>query len=129
MADPTDLTPVARAEFARELTPCLELTAPAGMDADRKRVWFSAAYEALAGIPIGLLKRGAAAAMVKADHPSKIVPAIMREIGDSWDQRRKLAAPRPAPVALLPRVPASECKEVGALMADLAEKLRASDEA
>ena len=31
--------------------------------------------------------------MQKADHPSKIVPAIMAAISDAWARRKRLAAP------------------------------------
>jgi hypothetical protein len=51
--------------------------------------WFEAAFIALAGIPIGLLRRGVKVAMLKADHPSKIIPAISAEIDDSWKWRRE----------------------------------------
>jgi len=62
-----------------------------------------AAFKALDGIPIGLLKRGCEAAMQNADHPAKIVPAIMAEVREAWATRRKLANDRrPDPVQQLP---------------------------
>ncbi len=63
------------------------------MDEDSQDTWFEAARIALDGIPIGLLQRGAEAAMQKADHPSKVVPAIMAEISEAWARRRRLATP------------------------------------
>lgn len=130
MVDPADLTPVNRAQFAAEIGPCLELVAPTGMDEERKRSWLNAAYKALDGIPIGLLKRGAAAALTSADHPAKIVPAIMREIGADWDRRRQLRAPhRPQSDALKCAVVSpAEAKEVGALMSNLARQMRSRTE-
>lgn len=131
MADPTDLVPVNRAEFAAEMAPCLALVAPVGMDGEAQRAWLNAAFKALDGIPIALLKRGTAAAMVQADHPAKIVPAIRREIGESWDWRRKhRAETRPAAADVAPRHRPSrdEAREVGGLMRDLAQRLKANAE-
>ncbi len=89
----TDLIPVSRQEFAAELVPCLSLTSGVGMKDADQRVWLNAAYKALDGIPIKLLKRGAAAAMLRADHPSKIVPTIMSEIGEDWEWRKRAVRP------------------------------------
>jgi hypothetical protein len=102
MADIGDLVPVSRAEFAAELTPCLALTSGVGMGGEEQTTWLRAAYKALDGIPIGLLKRGAAAAMKKADHPSKIVPAIMAEVEQAWDWRRRHRAAKAEAAAALP---------------------------
>lgn len=130
MASLTDLIRVDRAEFAAELTPCLALTSGVGMSPDDQRTWLNAAYKALDGIPIKLLKRGAAAAMAKADHPSKIVPAIMVEVREDWDWRKRHAAARqPQPATpMLDRhdVSPEERKEVGAMMRSLVQRLEAS---
>ncbi|PZU75568.1 MAG: hypothetical protein DI530_15045 [Sphingomonas sp.] len=74
------------------MAPCLTLTGGVGMTRDARREWYAAAYRAMDGIPADLLRRGAAVAMSKADHPSKIVPAIMAEIGAAWGARRNGAA-------------------------------------
>lgn len=95
----TDLVPVSRQEFAAEIVPCLSLTSGVGMKDEDQRVWLNAAYKALDGIPIKLLKRGAAAAMLRADHPSKIVPTIMAEIGEDWAWRKKAVLPSEIRVA------------------------------
>ncbi len=92
-ADHTDLTPSSDDEMLVELVPCLQLVAPVGMPTEDQDTWFEAAMKALAGMPIGLLQRGAAAAMQKADHPAKVVPAIMAEVGDAWERRKRLARP------------------------------------
>ncbi len=92
-ADYRDLEPASDDAFITTLLPCLQLVAPVGMDEDSQDTWFEAARIALDGIPIGLLQRGAEAAMQKADHPSKVVPAIMVEISEAWARRRRLAAP------------------------------------
>ncbi|WP_259384331.1 hypothetical protein, partial [Bacillus thuringiensis] len=93
MADHKDLTPVSRAEFAAELVPCLALSVGVGMSEEDRKTWLNAAYKALDGIPIALLKRGAQAALMRADHPSKIVPIITKEIGEDWAWRRKASDP------------------------------------
>ncbi len=92
-ADHTDLTPCNDDQMLTELVPCLELVAPVGMSMEDRDTWFEASMKALAGIPIGLLQRGALAAMHTADHHSKVVPAIMAEISDAWARRKRLAAP------------------------------------
>lgn len=130
MANPIDLIPVSRTEFAAELTPCLALTSGIGMTSEDQRTWLNAAYKALDGIPIALLKRGADAAMRKADHPSKIVPAITAEIGDNWARRRDIASKVP-PAPYLPDPEETdeqraERLEVAALMGKLADRLSAN---
>lgn len=122
--------PVSRSEFITELTPCLELVAPVGMDEDTRFTWFSAAHKALDGIPIALLERGCRAALAKADHPSKIVPTIMAEVGEDWDWRKRHAArqrpqPSPAPALTQQQISAEERAEVGKLMKGLVKKLEA----
>lgn len=128
MASHTDLIPVNRAEFAIELTPCLALVGGIGMGAEDRREWLNAAFRALDGIPIALLKRGAAAAMVTADHPSKIIPAIMAEVSRDWDWRRRNATARPlGEIAQAPaEISETERSEVAALMANLVKKLEAN---
>lgn len=98
--DIRDLVPVSRDEFFASVAPCLTLAAGVGMSPDDQDAWMEAAYQALDGIPIALLERGAEAAMRSADHPSKIIPAIMAEIGESWRWRREYRASTSAqPVA------------------------------
>lgn len=89
MANITNLTPADECEFVTILTPCLQLVAPVGMSLDAQDMWFEAARLALADLPADLLRRGAKAAMGEADHPSKIVPAIMRAVSDDLAWRRR----------------------------------------
>lgn len=114
-------------EFITTISPCLQLVAPVGMIADAQDAWFEAAWIALDGIPLGLLIRGCRAAMRSADHPSKIVPAIIREIEADWKWRRRIAAdPRPAPASLpAPPDPAAEREraDVGQLLRGLVAKM------
>jgi hypothetical protein len=129
MGDVTDLHPVSREEFAAEMSACLALVAPVGMDQAAKRLWLTAAYRALDGIPIALLKKGATAAMKTADHPAKVVPAIMREIESDWNWRKRqlentishkmLQAPKQDAISEDERV------KVGSLMRGLIAKLEA----
>lgn len=126
--DPFDVVAVDRREFIPVVLPCLQLVAPVGMSGEEQDLWFEAAFKALDGIPIGLLKRGAMHAMRVADHHSKIVPAINKEVGESWDRRRRNAAPLVHP-ALVDRShkksERQERPEVGALMTELLRKLEA----
>lgn len=87
-----ELRPADDREFITILTPCLQLVAPVGMGEDDRDIWFEAARLALIDVPADLLRRGAQYALGHADHPSKIVPAIMREIGDALRARRNVGA-------------------------------------
>jgi hypothetical protein len=75
-------------DFRTELTSCLTLVVPSGMSREDRREWLLAAWATLRDIPADLLRRGCAAARKQADHPAKIVPAIMAEIGTAWDRRK-----------------------------------------
>jgi len=110
--DTRDLVPVSREEFFVEVAPCLTLAAGVGMSQEDQDAWLEAAYQALEGIPIALLERGAAAAMKTADHPSKIVPAITAAIDEDWRWRREHRQSVRPPAIEGPRQPRS----VGALM-------------
>jgi hypothetical protein len=98
LRDIHDLVPVSRGEFFEAVAPCLTLAAGVGMSQSDQRAWLEAAYQALDGIPIALLQRGARAALLRADHPSKIIPTITKEIGEDW-QWRKEYRPSPSPEA------------------------------
>lgn len=121
--DITDLVPVNRAEFAAAVAPCLQLVAPMGMSGEAQEAWLEAAFVALKGIPIGPLKRGAEAAMGKADHPAKIVPAIMAAAKEDWEWRKRYAQPRPQPTPLPWRPSDEERREVGEMIGDLLKRL------
>lgn len=129
-ADPFDVVAVDRPEFVTSVMPCLQLVAPVGMTGEEQDTWFEAAFVALQGIPIGLLKRGALAAMRTADHHSKIVPAIIAEVRGAWDTRKRLhSSGRPQPALPAPMETAEEKAErleVAALMDGLVRKLSAN---
>lgn len=88
----TDLTPSSDAAFIAILAPCLALVAPVSMDPQAQDAWYEAARMALAEVPEDLLRRGAQHAMGIADHPAKVVPAIMKAVREDLDWRRSYAA-------------------------------------
>jgi hypothetical protein len=122
------------AEFAAALTPCLALVGGIGMDGQARREWLNAAFVAMGDVPADLLKQGARAAMLKADHPSKILPTIMEEIRPSLDRRRTSIARASEYAELIARQQSElvdtrsepEKAEIGALMANLVKRLEAS---
>jgi hypothetical protein len=69
----------ARTVFRNELTACLTLAAPVGMNEEARRDWFAVAWDTLKDIPPDDLARAARMARQTCDHPSKIVPAIVAE--------------------------------------------------
>lgn len=91
---PACLEPASREDFGRELTKCLALVVPAGMGEDARVEWLTAAWEATGHLPADLLAIGAAKARLVADHPAKIVPAIMAEVEDLLAARKSAAEDR-----------------------------------
>jgi hypothetical protein len=91
----------ARIVFRNELTACLTLVAPVGMDEEARRDWFAIAWDTLKDLPPDVLAIGARKARKICDHPSKIVPTIIAETEDirrwrSMSQREEpLELPRP----------------------------------
>jgi len=98
----TDIAPIAdtpenRQMFAKAIAPALTLVAPVGMRDQDKRDWFSAAWRALSHLPADLIASAARQALGKADHPSKIVPAVLAAAQDDLAWRHRMRE-RPAPV-------------------------------
>lgn len=89
------LAPASAERFRNELTACLALVAPVGMDEPAKREWLAIAWETLKHLPADILSIGAKAARGKCDHPSKIVPAILAETEELMRWRKTAAKPRP----------------------------------
>lgn len=83
------LVPAEAKRFRNELTACLVLTAPVGMTEEARGEWLAVAWQTLKHLPADLLAIGAAKARETADHPSKIVPTIIRETEESLKFRRK----------------------------------------
>jgi hypothetical protein len=72
-----------------ELGACLTLVSPSGLTVDDRKEWLAVAMQTLSGIPADLLQRGCAEARKRCRFPSEIVPAIIDEIGESWERRKK----------------------------------------
>lgn len=85
------LVPATNEEFRNELTACLVLVAPVGMTEEAKREWLAVAWGTLKHLPADLLTRGCRVARQTCDHPSKIVPAILKETEQSMIWRRDAA--------------------------------------
>ncbi len=122
---PCSAQPATLADIAAAITPCLVLVAPVGMDQEMQATWTAAAFKALAGYRLGDIQDGAREAMRHADHPSKIVPLIVRAI-EARPRYVPLAANiGPSPIALPKHDVQAEAErsEVAALMAGLAKKL------
>lgn len=108
----TDTTPSSdddRMAFADALGPCLALVAPTGMVQTERRAWMEAAFAALRHLPIDVIEKGATEARKTADHPSKIVPAIIAATEAEISWRRRNSAPRPQPEAALPSPGGERC--------------------
>ena len=82
------LKPAETDDFRNHLTACLILTAPSGMSKDDRNEWLRAAWLTIGHLPADLLKRGCEVARRTADHPSKIVPAILGD-AEAEIRRRK----------------------------------------
>jgi hypothetical protein len=80
--------PALGRDFTRLMTSSLVLVAGVGMTREDSRAWQAAAVEALIGIPADLLEIGCAAAKRACDHPSKILPTILKTVDYRWDTRR-----------------------------------------
>lgn len=61
------------------------------MNGDDRTEWLAAAQIALSGIPADLLAKGCAHARRVCDHPAKIVPCIIKTVGDEWEERKATA--------------------------------------
>lgn len=59
----------------------------------------------LSHLPSDLLERGCKRAREKADHPSKIVPYILKEVEDDLAWRKRMAPPKETSVPKLTHKP------------------------
>lgn len=123
--------PASLPEFITALTPCLQLCAPVGMTVEDRDTWFDAAYMAVGHLPADVLRKAAIRAMQTADHPSKIVPAIIRETEQA--ERGPIAGFTSAPnfgvaETIAPdRRPPEERAAVAQSMGALLKKLKAAN--
>jgi hypothetical protein len=87
------LAPATSDQFRNELTACLALVVPVGMTEEARREWLLVAWETLKHLPPDILHHGCEAARKTADHPSKIVPAIIAATDDWMKSRRSCVQP------------------------------------
>lgn len=110
------LAPASSTEFRDQLTACLVLTAPVGMTEDAKAEWLAVAWQTLKHLPGDLLSAGCLHARKTADHPSKIVPAIVAYAEPRLASRKRTereCAPSDAPRLAAPSyVTPAEASEI-----------------
>ncbi|MEA1083228.1 hypothetical protein SFC76_03060 [Sphingomonas sp. CD22] len=109
---PTTIKPAGdgdRDRFATALGSILALVAPTGMDRLGRRVWMEAAFDALRHLPIDVIEKAATIARRTADHPSKVVPAIIAAAEPEIAWRRRQHEGRPAQAAALPAPGGERC--------------------
>lgn len=94
-ASSAKLVPADRKTFAIEMTKCLALVAPVGMDEAARGEWIAAAWETLKHLPTDLLQTGCSVARQHCDHPAKIVPAILNATSAALRRRREHAGDQP----------------------------------
>lgn len=63
------------------------------MTEEARSDWLRVAWMTLSHLPSDLLERGCKKAREKADHPSKIVPYILKEVEDDLAWRKRMAPP------------------------------------
>ncbi|MBB5709319.1 hypothetical protein [Sphingomonas xinjiangensis] len=133
------LAPASTADFRTQLTACLTLVAPTGMTPEDRTEWLRAAWGALKDIPPDLLEAGCELARETCDHPSKIVPAIIKATDQVWRKRKgdrarvlaTLALPAEEPVTVdpdelcTPEQAAAIIAELGLKMDDAPARQRA----
>jgi len=101
---PTSLQPASRDQFRTELTSCLILTAPSGMTKEDRNEWLKVAWGTLRDLPPDILAAGCKVARETCDHPSKIVPTIMREAGPWLEMRRRAVTPVESTLPLIRQI-------------------------
>lgn len=102
------------------------------MGSDERRTWLVAAWAEIKDIPIGPFLSACNTARKICDHPSKIVPTIIRDSQELTavirrNQREESSRERIALPAPYREEPDEEQMEVAAMMRDLMSKLRAND--
>lgn len=82
------LAPAPLTEVNAKLSSLLTLSAGSGFSEDDRAEWLVAATDATKGIPADILDVAFKVARAKADHPSKIIPAMMACFQGPWAARR-----------------------------------------
>lgn len=112
------------------MTPALALVSGSGLTREARTEWLKSAYLILGDVRPDVLAAATKIAMRTVDHPSRIVPAILRE-SDRIEGEQQRQAQRDAAIAETRDLienhnrPNPEAAEVGSLMADLVRKLEA----
>ena len=101
LASPS-LVPASKEQFRNELTACLALVVPVGMTEEARRDWLAVAWATVGHLPPDMLTEGCEAARRTADHPSKIVPAIIAATDGWMETRRRLNQYQPQPQQFVP---------------------------
>lgn len=83
------LSPAPRDLALKSLVAAAALVMPASFTEADKKLWLAAAVQTLNELPADLLERGIRHARLIADHPSKIVPEIMKVVRAEWDRRKR----------------------------------------
>lgn len=99
------------------------------MSRDERLTWVEAAHKALAHLDCDTLTRASQAAMLKADHPSKLVPLIAAEAERLTQGYRPMSTIIPIPhEPEPPETPEQRAErlEIGAMMRNLVQKLEAN---
>lgn len=92
------MQPATSEQFRDELTACLALVVPVGMTEESRREWLSVAWATVGHLPAYLLSAGCEEARKTADHPAKIVPAIIGYAEQRLENRKRIN--REYPVSL-----------------------------
>lgn len=64
------------------------------MTEEARSDWLRVAWMTVSHLPSDLLERGCKKARETADHPSKIVPIILKEVESDMEWRRRMAPPQ-----------------------------------
>lgn len=85
------------------LTSCLALSAPTGMNEDDRSEWVTVAQATVGHYPPDILEEACREARMRADHPAKIVPLIVKHaeplVARRWADLRDLQE-REAPLEI-----------------------------
>ncbi len=93
------------------------------MDEAARGEWLAVAWKTIGHLPPDLLRIGCNHARKAADHPSKIVPAIIRETDELLRRRRELARDTGGPlqIGVMPKRDVMERRGEAMSAADTAE--------
>lgn len=79
------------------LSTCLALVKPVGMSAEDADAWLITAAREVSYLPCDILAEACREVRRTATHHGQIVPGIIREGEERYQNRRKIVGPRPLP--------------------------------